>query len=425
MMVDLLGIPTEFTFSSEEFLGYQGPKFSYGPEPVGNELFLRSSGFLYEHSVLPFRPSSGVFGGIPVLFSHNVKHAVLPYDPLAAGFYMVSRYEEYNAEKKDRYGRYPATASAAWENGFLELPVVQYWAGHLGSELQQRFPELIIQKPAFRLLPTIDIDHAYAFLHRPLWRTSAGAFRSLMRGDVAGILRRLRVLLHLDPDPYDVYAYIREIHDKTGIHPLYFILFADYGGKDNNIPVRSNAMKNLVRFLDRDGTVGIHPSLSTARHPRRLTTECEGLGRILQRKITASRQHHLKLELPRTYRQLIKAGITQDYSMGYASHPGFRAGIAFPFMFFDLVRNEVTSLKVMPIAVMDVTLRDHLRLTREQSLHKVFTLMQHVRHTGGDFVTLWHNESLSGQGHWKGWETMYEAILQGTGTAYDQVSPAQ
>jgi len=411
MLGDLAGLSCIYTTDMEKLASWKGPALFYGDEPSPGSLFLRSTGLLFEHHLNSLPPGVAAFQQQPVLCYHGREDSILPYDPLSAGFYMVSRYEEYDMVRTDRYGRFPATGSIAFRNGFLESPVVHWWADHLARAIADRFPALIPRKPGYRFLSTIDIDHAYAYLHRPLYRTTGGIARSLLHGDFGGIFRRANVLLHLSRDPYDVYEEIFRMHEKLREQPLFFILYASYGGKDNNIPVNRKAFTSLLQQLSQHGEVGVHPSLASGKHPKLLESEVRGLGRALKRKITSSRQHHLKLVLPRTYRNLIKAGITQDYTMGYASHPGFRAGIAHPFRFFDLVRNDVTPLVLTPVILMDVTLRDYLRLTEDQSIAKASALIRQVKNAGGTMVTLWHNESLSEQGRWKGWRSVYEKIL--------------
>ena len=48
--------------------------------------------------------------------------------------------------------------------------------------------------------------------------------------------------------------------------------------------------------------------------------------------------------------------------MGYADVVGYRASIAAPFAWFDLEKNEETALTIYPFAVMDVTLKNYMKL---------------------------------------------------------------
>jgi hypothetical protein len=107
---------------------------------------------------------------------------------------------------------------------------------------------------------------------------------------------------------------------------------------------------------------GGNPSFLFSEREKNLITEIQRLETITGEKVKRSRQHFLKLTLPETYRRLIGAGIEEDFSMGYASHPGFRAGTCTPFFFYDLPREQPTTLKVVPFQMMDVMLRDYLQL---------------------------------------------------------------
>jgi len=37
-----------------------------------------------------------------------------------------------------------------------------------------------------------------------------------------------------------------------------------------------------------------------------------------------------------------------------------------------------------------------------------------VKKVNGTFISLWHNESLSNQKRWKGWQQVYESMLDMT-----------
>lgn len=402
----LLGITWEITHSEEEFRTFQGPGFCYGKR-AGEALCISPAGLLEEHGIREQEVEIGIRHGVPVLFPDPDPASDPGFDPFAAAFYMVSRYEEYLPFDGDAYGRFTSSASIASRSGFLHLPVVHAWAGLLQDALRRRFPGLEGHPPAYRYVPTIDIDHAWAYRGRSVARTMGALGRAAMRADMEDIAARLKVLAGRSRDPYDTYDFLEELHAQYGNQPLWFILHADYGGEDNNVSPGTGAYHALLKRLDREGRLGIHPSLSSNRSFRRLEEEYGGLCDLLDRDVNFSRQHFLKFSFPGTFRALEKLGITDDFSMGYADRAGFRAGIAMPFPFFDLGRNHVTGLVIHPVSIMDVTLRDYLRLTPDAALEMVHELIRTVRHANGEFVSLWHNESLSETRRWKGWRRVY------------------
>ena len=157
--------------------------------------------------------------------------------------------------------------------------------------------------------------------------------------------------------------------------------------------------------------VGIHPSDRSSDNRSELQKELRIFSGITGEKVRQSRQHFLKFRLPQSYRNYIEAGIREDYSMGYASAIGFRAGTSRPFFFYDLLREEETPLKVIPFQVMDRTLKDYMKLSAEQSQEKIRVISDAIRSTGGTFVSIWHNDAFSDQGEWKGWKDVYLQMI--------------
>jgi hypothetical protein len=408
----MLGIEVRFTTSPEEFTSYEGPKISYSREPLADGLFIEASALLFESKIFLREVKSSMTGDVPVLFMTGNPLSALTFDPFAASFYLISRYEEYHPFKKDNFGRYPVTESIAWKGKFLDVPVVHRWADILETLLRKHFPGLNFRHPTYRFVPTIDIDHAWCYKGRTIPRTLGGFGRSVMHGRFHEALARIKVLTGLSIDPYDNYAFINKVHEPYSNVPLYFILFADYGKNDNNVTVSSKEFHLLLRELDLHRGVGIHPSLSSGKHHQKLDNEYQGLCDVLDRDVTISRQHFLKLSLPKTYQNLLQLGITDDYSMGYATQTGFRAGIAIPFPFFDLSKDEVTTLIIHPVTMMDVTMKDYLRLSTDKSLEKITDMIRTVKAVNGEFVSLWHNESLSDTGHWQNWRKVYQEMVK-------------
>ncbi|RLD38049.1 MAG: hypothetical protein DRI83_03010 [Bacteroidetes bacterium] len=100
------------------------------------------------------------------------------------------------------------------------------------------------------------------------------------------------------------------------------------------------------------------------------------------------------MSFPETYESLIEAGITDDYSMGYASMSGFRAGIANPFRFYNLKEEEETSLLIHPFMFMDTTLSDYMKLDPSEYKDAVLPLIDAVKSVSGELIGIWHNYAL-------------------------------
>lgn len=429
---DLLGFGVTFTTSADEFAAWPGPRINYRPEPFAGSVHVVPHTILFEKGITSQEIRISAFRGVTVFFQtggeerdasvdtvysgHTLATGAvpgrLPFDIFAASFWLISRYEEYLPHQEDQNGRFRHESGLAFTAGCLDKPLIHFWSEILGEMLLGQFPGLKLRKAVYRFVPTIDIDHAYAYLCRSPARTLGGIGNSLLKGHPDDILMRFKVLTGISRDPYDNYEFLEALHKRMGNHPQYFILFASYGGDDNNVTLDSPRFRELLKSIDSHGQVGIHPSLASNDDFGRLTDEYNGLIRVLGRKVTASRQHFLKFTFPDTYRRLIELGITDDYSMGYASTPGFRAGCALPFKFYDLTADQLSGLTIHPVTMMDVTLRDYLRLNPDQSLEMIRNQVNILKSAGGHFVSLWHNESLGDHGKWQGWRKVYEKMVE-------------
>ena len=408
---DLLLIEFELTSDREKFMQKAGPKIGYATERAGDEVLIVPSGLVYDNEIRPQTLDISEWEGLKIYFRTSAT-ADLPFDIFSASFLMVSRYKEYLPYRKGRFMRFEATESIAYQYGFLEEPVINQWSVKLKEILQKRYPEMKFPMRKFQFISTIDIDNAYAFKHKGFIRTSGALLRSLLHRDANTFLARISTLLGNDEDPYNTYGYIHQIEKEYGFTSLFFFLVGDYSHYDTNISIRSMAYRNLIKNIATDHIVGIHPSIGSNKHISILQKEIDRLGEVLGAPVTTSRQHFLVLELPVTYQKLINAGIIEDYSMGYASHLGFRAGICSPFRFYDLLEEKETDLVIYPFQVMDVALRQYLRLKPDEAIEKTKELMNKVKKVNGTFVSLWHNESLSDKGVWQGWRNVFENTVR-------------
>ncbi|MCK4677570.1 MAG: polysaccharide deacetylase family protein [Bacteroidales bacterium] len=407
----LLGLEYSLTTDKEVFHNYEGVKFSYSTSPLGSELFFGSVDLLFETGIKTQEFNFIDFEGNKAFYLVYEKASVFPFDPFAASFFLVSRFEEYLPHREDEHNRCRAQESCAFKNGFLHKPLVNIWSQKIRGVLTKRFPELKLKEKQYQFIPTIDVDAAFAYRLKGFFRTTGGYIRALLKMDFAEILERTNVLAGLEPDPFDTFAYQLELHKKQRLNPIYFFLLADYGVNDKNIPHYNRQFQVLIKSIADYADIGIHPSYASFQYPAKLKAEVQRLSAIVNKEIINSRQHFLRLVLPTTYRKLISLDIMNDFSMGYASEPGFRAGICTPFYFYDLDLESETKLLLHPFTVMDGTLRDYHGHSTEEAIEIIKSLIDEVKAVNGTFISLWHNDSLSNAHRWSGWRKVYEELI--------------
>ncbi len=404
---------TEFTLVTDWNLFTKSdlPKINYSKTRWDKGISIIPHKLLFESGIRQQKIRLRKWRKKPVFFTTD-KDVKIPFDLFAATFYLISRYEEYLDFKPDEHGRFPAKESLAYKYEFLESPIVNYWLKSFRKILLNEYPDFLLTPSHFRFTTTIDVDMAFCYKHKGVWRNLGGFTRELLRLDIKKIEKRYRVLTDQEEDPFDNFDYQADIHARFGTDSIYFILLADHGKFDKNIDFDNEAFLDLIQGLTQTGRVGIHPSYASNKNLKKLSREIQRLEDITLNKVDCSRQHFLKLDIKATYQRLIQEGIREDHSMGYSDVPGFRAGTCTPFFFYDLSLEKKTALKVYPFAVMDVALNRFMKLSVPEAKKKVSQLLRRVRQVKGHFISVFHNESLSDFDNWKGWREVYEHLLR-------------
>ena len=408
-----LGIDFKFTTDEEKFLSYNGAKLHYGTTPLNEEpgLFQQAVKLLFERDIYDQDLKICDFNDTKAIYPVFNDKSSFSFDIFAASFYIISRYEEYLPHVSDIYNRFQPQDSILYKMEVIEKPIINIWAVELGKKIIARYPEIQQKKKTFKFIPTYDIDAAWAYKNKGIFRTTAAFAKDILFFNKKELKERWAVLRDKKIDPFDTFDYQIELQKELKLKPLYFILCGDYNTNDKNISIRNKEFQNLIKRLGDYALVGIHPSFSSYLKKDVVKEEISRLSEVLNREVTMSRQHFLRLSLPTTYQILIELDVTDDYSMGYASQAGFRAGYADTFQFFDLENDIKTKLNIHPFALMDGTMRDYLDLDVYESYEKAKKLVDEVKNVNGTFILLWHNETLSGEKRWEGWITLYRKIL--------------
>lgn len=406
-----MGLDYRVTDDLDEFNVSHYARISYSQHPLDGIPFIQARSLLFEKGIGEQNIHIFEYEDLPVFYATG-KHSLLPFDPFAATFFMISRYEEYMPYVSDTYGRFPATESFAFKNNFLHLPIVNMWAAKLGVVLSRLFPELQITPPPFSILPTIDIDNAWAYREKGITRTLGAIMQDISQSEYANLRRRLNTLAGREKDIYDTYDYMKTLHTEAKLGPVFFFLLGNYAQFDRNVAVSNRKFRSLIKSISDDFRVGIHPSFASNSDPEILHQEIDRLSNIVNMPVTLSRQHFLKIEFPQTFRNLLEFDIREDFSLGFADIPGFRAGTTVPFFFFDIDSEHETPLLLHPITVMDATLNNYMKLSPAEAILHAAKLKDTVKKYGGQFMPLWHNETLSEAFEWKGWRRVYEAVIK-------------
>ena len=300
----------------------------------------------------------------------------------------------------------------AYKKGFLEKPVVDIWAYKFLKALKDKFPDYDYKSREYNFISTVDVDNAFAYKHKSLVRNVGGFLNDLAYFRILNLWNRFAVTFKIKRDPFDTFGKILRLQKESNTATIFFFLVGNYSTFDTNVSYAKTKYRLLIKEMLDYAQVGLHPSYFTMTKSELLKKEKIRLEHIINTPIHKSRQHYLRFNLPETYQNLIDLEVEEDYSMGYASNIGFRAGTCTPFYFYDLDFEIQTPLKVFPFALMDTTLNDYMGLTPKQSLGKIRDLKNEVKAVNGTFITLFHNETLSDYLRWKGWKRLYESMLK-------------
>lgn len=376
---------------------------------VEGELWVHPHPLLSESAVRPVKAVVFDYKGYKAFFKTEGN---LPFDIFAALFFLLTRYEEYLPHQKDAYGRYAHENSLAFKSDFLKTPLINIWLEDLRQNIAAK-EEAFRSKKGFQFIPTYDIDIAWSFKNKGFKRNAGALLQHFFKGRWRSMAHRIKVLRNRGQDPFDCYGWLQQLHAAHNLKPLYFFLVAEKRNRyDRNIAISNTDFQALVKEVAATANVGLHPSWQSSDVHALLKKEKIFLEGLAENKIKASRQHYIRLTLPQTYRRLIEAGITNDYSMGYGSINGFRASVATPFYWYDLNKEEKTSLRVHPFAFMDANSYHEQKLTPEDAAEELAYYHKTVSAVGGTLYTIWHNNFLGTDAQFEGWRQLYERFVQ-------------
>jgi len=190
---------------------------------------------------------------------------------------------------------------------------------------------------------------------------------------------------------------------------MFFFQFASYSTYDKNVSPNNNTFRYLIKSVADYSKVSLAASYSSFSDIKLLKQEKKRLSNVINRPVNYSRMRYNRVDVPQTYRNLVEAEFTDDYTMGYTHEIGFRAGTCTPFYFYDIPLELQQPLKVHPFAVHDYAFQ--YMNSEDEILNAIDGLQEQVQRVGGEFLTIFSNELLGG--HQKvDWMQLYSRLIK-------------
>lgn len=406
---NILGIPIKFTTKIEEFIAHEGMKLSYGKQALGNELFIQKIELLLEQGIseveIIVQPWGDNFCFFPV--SEN---SALPFDIFAASFFLLSRYEEYLPHVKDEMGRFPASESVGYQEGFLQSPVVDIWSYKFKEILEERFPKLELKERKYNARAIVAVDHVFNFQNKGFLRSLIGLQRDLVQLQFQKVADRIQVLLKLKKDPLDTFEALINFHKEHKVPLLFMFQLSDFSIYDRNINYNRIPYRSIIKYVGDYSKVGLIPGHFAYENVKTLRKEKLRMENIVHMPLERVMNTNHNLNIPEFYNFLTELEIPQDYSMGYPEILGFRAGTCGPFLFYDINTESTLPLKVHPYVFNSSIAEDK---NAEEMTNAVAKLIKEVKDVDGSFKAVFKNQDFSEYADYQKYYALLKQVYQG------------
>lgn len=364
--------------------------------------------YLTEKSIpeLPLK----LWDGIPLLFGKPKIEkegdiTVIYADVIAATYFLVSRYEEVvRRSLRDEHGRFRGRDSLPFRARFLSRPIVDEYGNRLRKVLASSGVSINEPKEEFsKIYLTHDADQV---AHYRNFRGVGGAVTRFFRNPYQTFKALQTYFFGIEYDPWFTFPWLFDLafevkKELKGIQ-VENVVFIKSGGGElmPDKPIHNINSKDFGKLFklceEKDVNIGLHPSYQAGAEVELIALEKKTLEDVLGQNIIYSRNHFLRSREPEDFYALIEAGLTDDFTMGYADVAGFRLGTCRAVRWIDPVKKVLTPLVLHPMTLMDTTLDDdrYMKLRVEEAYSFSIKLIDQVKKNNGELVLLWHNISV-------------------------------
>jgi hypothetical protein len=395
------------------------------------EIAAASGNFFAENNPYPAAPTWREWLGRPIpfffdtapqqpLISYVENKAFIAADIISAAFYLLSGWQEYFSNERDRHGRFPYAASMQKSYNFVTLPVVNYYFDVLKTAVEYVSGQSLHprrwgnQQAEFAAFISHDVDNLYS-----AWKAPA---KAALQQRKLGLFGKLIWRHFTQPDAWDNLEAVAAQVAQYGGRSTFFILpnskkLAN-GTLNADYRLTPKLQQRLGQLAQQSFELGLHGSLGTATNWNQLYSELTTLSNF----ISGVRFHYLSWEPRLTPTALDAISFCYDTTLGFAEHFGFRNSYCLPFQPFDFTDSFEADCVEIPLNVMDATLHhpNYLQLSPAKILPALAPVFAEIKRFGGVASVLWHNENFDPNNTQNGPQQFHEIMryLQQQGAAF-------
>lgn len=298
---------------------------------------------------------------------------------------------------RDIHGRFPGKESLPYKAGFIHRPIVDEYGKLLRRWLRQTRVQAAADPAPYiqKIWLTHDVDAPF------YCRT----FRNLVRETIHGIgLAKAWKMANgpLQDDPFYTFPWLLgqgyDLTKAIGRERCESLLFIKSAGSSvydkPYYKLHSKDMQELLLLCKTENCrIGLHASYDAGKTPTLISTEKELLEKQTGEPVTYNRHHYLAAREPEDMAWLEKAGITDDFTMGYPDVAGFRLGTCRPVHWINPENKRISSLVLHPLTIMECSLNEpaYMDLGYEEALTCSLQLAQQVAEANGELILLWQD----------------------------------
>ena len=350
---------------------------------------------------------------LPVLYGRQYYEVgpdqiALGLDIFGSIFFLLTRYEEAVKTERDSRDRFPAAASLAVQEAFLDRPLADEYVEVLWRALLTLWPNLTRKLRESRVSLSHDVLNPNSTLGRNYAQVASTTAGDLVRrGSPLLAARRLTgsVLTWRGKPEADLCNTFDLIMDTTDRHGLqstfHFITDRTAGSVDGTYSIAHPWIRALLRRIHQRGhAVGLQASYRTYKDPAQIRREFERLLHVagqegIEQTAWGGRQHSLRWDAATTWAAWDAAGLDHDSSLAFPDRPGFRSGTCHEHPVFDLRRRAPLRLRERPLIATEAALLDREREEADEAVQQIRRLRERCRLVGGHFTLRWQNDRLA------------------------------